>query len=443
MARAWIVDLWVKDATVTLPDGSTVKLSPTREQMRSIKSLPEHFRTAKWLKGKRWRVAWNEDTDNGPVQRAKLFAGKQEAEEFAAEMEDDIRMGRYIDPRQRERPFSEVAEKWLSSKASIKDSSWRRYRRELDNYVLPKWGKARLGSITREQIDAWVQELREGRAPHEFSTNKHVAKKKRKPGKMAPSYVQHVVGRTFGGTLRYAVREGWIGRDPLRHVELPRIEPSTEDHLPSLTYEEVEDVADEAMAVTGRRDDKALALTLCYCGLRIGEATALKVKDVDLAGLQLRVLRTWTVDKEGVRVLGTPKTWEKRWVPVPQFLADELKLLMQGREPEDYLFRSSRGGAINDRNWYNRVWLKVRDALGIAGKMSVHDLRHVAATLAIAAGADVKLVQQMLGHKDATETLNTYAHLWPSKVSEVTKLMADRRKRALEERGDADAEQAA
>lgn len=76
------------------------------------------------------------------------------------------------------------------------------------------------------------------------------------------------------------------------------------------------------------------------------------------------------------------------------------------------MFQSAQGEAINDRNWYNRVWTKARTAVDAASSYSVHDLRHVAATLAIGAAADVKLVQQMLGHKDATETLNTYAALW-------------------------------
>ncbi|MCW2286932.1 integrase [Leucobacter luti] len=61
----------------------------------------------------------------------------------------------------------------------------------------------------------------------------------------------------------------------------------------------------------------------------------------------------------------------------------------------------------------------------------MHDLRHVSATLAIGAGADVKLVQHMLGHKDANETLNTYAHLWPSKVGEVISLVEVRRQKAV------------
>jgi len=77
------------------------------------------------------------------------------------------------------------------------------------------------------------------------------------------------------------------------------------------------------------------------------------------------------------------------------------------------------------------VWLKVRTAVEEAASFSVHDLRHVAATLAIGAGADVKLVQQMLGDKDATETLNTYAALWDDRIDEVAKRVEKRRARAL------------
>lgn len=76
--------------------------------------------------------------------------------------------------------------------------------------------------------------------------------------------------------------------------------------------------------------------------------------------------------------------------------------------------------------------MNARKRTGLAAGLSVHDLRHVAATLAIGAGADVKLVQQMLGHKDATETLNTYAHLWPDRIQEVADLMETRREKALE-----------
>lgn len=431
MARAWIVDLWVKDARVEMPDGSVQKVTPTAAELKAIKSLPAHFRTAKYGRGKRWRLAWYEDQNGKQVQRAQLFTAKKDAELMQAELEDDIRMGRYVDPAKKSRTFREASEVWLASKKRLKPSSRRRYRRELTNYVLPKWGSTPVGAITREGIDEWVQQLMDGTAPFEFEANGENSVHKRVPGKMAHAYIQHVVGRTFGGTMRYVVAEGWIGRDPNNGVELPRIPARDKEALPSLNYPQVELLADRAGEFTGRDDDKVLALTLMYGGPRIGEATAFRVRNFQHKSRRIRVEQTWTVDEEGKRVLGEPKGWEKRWIPLPKFLADEINELVKNRKPDEFVFQSARGEAINDRNWYNRVWLKVRTAVDASASFSVHDLRHVAATLAIGAGADVKLVQQMLGHKDATETLNTYAALWGDKVDEVARKIEKRRAVAL------------
>lgn len=428
MARSWITDRWVKDAVVSMPDGSKTRMSPTSAQLRAIKTLPDHFRTAKFGKGSRWVVGWYEP---GGAQRQRVFARRTDAESFSASLEDDIRSDRYIDPSAREQNFAAVAEAWLASKSRIKDSTWRRYRRELDNYVLPMWGSRSVGSITRPQIDKWVQQLRDGTAPHVFDKNKHIKRVARTPVKMAPAYLGHIVRSTFGGALRYAVSESLIGRNPLAKVELPRDEGDIESDLPSLSFVDIEELVATAEELTGREVDGVLLQLLAYSGPRIGEATALKVKDLDSAGNRARVHRTWTVDRDGRRKLGPVKTWEKRWLPIPGFLMAQLERLADGRDGEDFLFTTVRGAAVDGSNWYNRVWLKVRLAAGLAGTLSVHDLRHVAATNAIAAGADVKLVQQMLGHKDATETLNTYAHLWPDRVAEVIAAVERRRSESL------------
>ena len=72
------------------------------------------------------------------------------------------------------------------------------------------------------------------------------------------------------------------------------------------------------------------------------------------------------MDKEGRRVLGDPKGWERRWVPLPKFLADEINELVKDREPAEHVFQSPRGESINDRNWYNRVWVKVRTVVPLS-----------------------------------------------------------------------------
>ncbi len=428
MSRAWVTDRWVKDATVTLPDGTTTKISPTAAQMKAMRSLPDHFRTTRFGTGNRWLVGWYEP---GRVQsRSKTFAKRADADAFAAEMEDDLRSGRYIDPAGRDRTFASTAEEWLKSKNRIKDSTWRRYRRELDNYVIPQWGHRKIGSITRPQIDSWVTQLRDGTAVHIFDVNEHIGKA-RTPVKMKPNYVKHVVAATFGGVLRYAMHEKWIGDNPLARVELPRDEGDIENDLPSLTYVQVDALAAAAEDITGREMDRVLTELLANSGPRIGEATALKIKDLELDAKRARVHRTWTTDRDGKRKLGPLKTWEKRWLPLAGHVVDGLERITANRDPEDYVFVTVRGAAVDGGNWYNRVWLKARRRVPAAATYSVHDLRHVAATNAIAAGADVKLVQQMLGHKDATETLNTYSHLWPSRVAEVVAKVEKRRRKAL------------
>ena len=428
MAKAWITDRWVKDAKVTMPDGTVTKISPTSAQMKSLKTLPEHFRTAKFGKGSRWIACW-QDPEVG--QRQRVFARRSDAESFIASIEDDIRSDRYIDPSARERTFEAAAEAWLSSKNRIKDSTWRRYRRELDNYVLPRWRTRAVGSITRPQLDAWIAQLREGSAPFEFDKTNHLKIVDRKPGPMSAAYVRHVVGATFGGALRYAIAEQWIGRNPLVNVEFPRDEGDIENDLPSLTYLQLDILASAVATVAGRQMDAVLLDLLAHSGPRIGEATSLKIKDLDLDQKRARIHRTWTVDRAGIRKLGPGKTWEKRWLPLADFVVDGLRAVTAGRDPEDFVFTTVRGAAIDGGNWYNRVWLKARRAVPAAANYSVHDLRHVAATNAIAAGADVKLVQLMLGHKDATETLNTYSHLWPNRVDEVIDAVERRRAKAL------------
>lgn len=428
MAKAWVEDRWIRDTTVTLPDGSTQRISPTSQQLKSLKTLPDHFKTAKFGNGSRWATRWYEVDGGAQKSRQKVFKKRTDAEAFAAELEDDIRTGRYVDPSHRERPFEEVADVWLSAKNRLKGSTVRRYERELRNYVLPKWTGVQIGSITRAHIDAWVKELMSGTAPYSFKSRSPTKIPKPKP--LAPAYIHHLVGVTFGGTIRYAVAEGWLSRDPLRNVELPR-DQSEEEDLPTLSFREVEDLATAASDFTGNDMDAILVKLLAYCGPRVGEATALRVNDLDFERGRARIRRTWTVDREGKRKTGPPKTWQRREVPLPGFMVSDLRELTAGMQEDAWVFQTVRGEAVNDRNWYNRVWKKIRTSQGIGERFALHDLRHVAATLSIAAGADVKLVQQMLGHKDATETLNTYSHLWPDKIAEVVDLVEERRKRAL------------
>ena len=410
MAKAWITDLWVKDAVATLPDGSTSRLSPTAAQLRSIGKLPEMFRSSKFGRGKRWQVCWHELVGGERKQRARSFDTKGEAAAFAAELEDSIRSGKYLDPSLERLPFREVAEAWLQTKTDIKDVTWRRYMLDLQRYVLPRWGEVAVGDIRRRDIETWISELIAGKAAHRFVRGE--------PGGLSALTVRHIVRLTFGSVLGYAVEHKLIAASPLVGVRLPKRQASEVAGLPVLTVEQLEEAATLCGERGGRDQYRILILLLGYVGLRIGEATALRVGDVDLTARRISVRRTWTLDKDGRSKLGTPKTGSARLVPVPPFLVDDIAGLCRRRAASEFVFRGRGGAAVGGKNFYNRIWKPVRRELGIE-HITVHDLRHTAASLAIKAGADVLIVQRMLGHADATETLNTYSHMFPDKLDEV------------------------
>ena len=121
-------------------------------------------------------------------------------------------------------------------------------------------------------------------------------------------------------------------------------------------------------------------------------------------------------------VWGTPKSHQRREVSIPSFLVDDLADRMAGREPDDLVF----GGIRNDQplrvSTFRSAFSAAAASIGVPD-LHPHQLRHTAASLAIASGADVKVVQKMLGHASATMTLDTYGHLFEDRLDEVAAAM--------------------
>ena len=164
---------------------------------------------------------------------------------------------------------------------------------------------------------------------------------------------------------------------------------------------------------------------------------ALRAQDFDMLRRRVNVSRS--VTESGGLVWSTPKTWERRSVPFPAGLADELAALMVGKGRDDLVFGHQRGGVLRNSNWRARVFepavLAVQAAVieqrakevAATGQASTpefptttpHDLRHTAASLAISVGANVKAVQRMLGHAKASMTLDVYADLFDDDLDDV------------------------
>ena len=354
----------------------------------------------------RFRVRWYDPNGN---ERMLTFLKKVDAETKRTELESKLGDGSYRDPAAGRTKMADLAEAWLASKVDLRRSSWSRYRGVLDFHILPRWGTTSVARVSHEDIVKWLADLMADSV---------------KTGKpLSPSTIRKIYV-VLKGVLGYAVRTMKIANNPAIGVPLPRYTPTEHIYLNNL---QVEGLADSCGPY------RTLILFLGYTGVRWGEATAVQIKHVDLKQRRVRIAQAWGYEKGKLYLESSTKNHERRSVPIPAFLVKELEATMTGRKQEDYLFTAPMGGTLMLRNFMRRHFAAAVITAGLDGLgVTLHKLRHTAASLAIASGADVKVVQTMLGHKTATLTLDTYGHLWPDRLDEVSDRLDVQRAKALE-----------
>jgi integrase/recombinase XerD len=225
------------------------------------------------------------------------------------------------------------------------------------------------------------------------------------PG-LAPSSLRRRAA-ALKGFYRFAYGEGLIGVDIAAHLDLPR--PSR--LLPeTLTVEETERLLEAALDVR----DRALLELLYAAGLRISEAINLDREDLH-------------VDGAFVRVIG--KGDKERLVPVGEIALDWLTRWIDGRRATlvaihhvapirgGPLFLGDRGGRLARQ----QAWAAVKRAAagaGLTDRVSPHTLRHSFATHLLEGGADLRVVQELLGHASISTT-QLYTHLTGERIRDV------------------------
>jgi integrase len=185
--------------------------------------------------------------------------------------------------------------------------------------------------------------------------------------------------RVLSLALTAAVRDGRLVRNVAEGVPLPRVVATPKRFL---THDQVQALA-EACAPYG-----TLIRVLAYAGLRWGELVALTTRRIDLARRRIEVVEAIT-EVHGRVVVGTTKTCQRRSVPIPRFLADELADHLTGKAHGDLVFTAPEGGVLRNTNFRPRFFDPAAEKVGLLG-LTPHELRHTAASLAIAAGANAK-----------------------------------------------------
>ena len=198
---------------------------------------------------------------------------------------------------------------------------------------------------------------------------------------------------------RFLDAEGQLVQNPCDKLTTPKINP----YLPTvLSVEEVLRILDsvDLSQPEGHRDRCILEI-LYSCGLRVSELVGLKISDI-------------FPDEQFIRVFG--KGSKQRLVPIGQPALQAIRLYRQQRDAgpvqkaaEDILFLNHRGGKLSRVAVFNIVKEQARIA-GITKEISPHTFRHSFATHLVENGADLRVVQQMLGHESILTT-EIYTHI--------------------------------
>ena len=206
---------------------------------------------------------------------------------------------------------------------------------------------------------------------------------------------------------RWAVREGLVAEDPTLRIESPRQGRPLPKSLSEADVERLLDAPDLDQPIEFR--DRTMLELLYACGLRVSELVSLRV---DQVGFNQGI----------VRVLG--KGGKERLVPMGEEALDWLQRYMQGARfdllrgrASDVLFPSNRTRAMTRQTFWYRIKIYGERA-DIKGQLSPHTLRHAFATHLLNHGADLRVVQMLLGHSDLSTT-QIYTHVARQRMQEL------------------------
>lgn len=282
--------------------------------------------------------------------------------------------------------LDEWAGRYVEQLTGVTSGTRAEYRRLYARTWSPLIGARRLDELDRPDVAGAVNRLAERLAHHSLA-NAH---------------------GLLSAMLAAAVEAGHAPANPCRRLRLPRAGEHERRDMECLSHQEMADLLD----VLPQRW-RPLVLTLVGTGLRWGEATALRVGDVDVEAATVQVVRARKRVPGGWEI-GPPKTRRsRRTVTLPGEVLAALTPLLADRKRGDLLFTAPGGGPVHGGNFRARVWSPAVERAGLSRRPRVHDLRHTHASWLVAAGVPLPVIQRRLGHESITTTIDVYGHLLP------------------------------
>lgn len=340
-----------------------------------------------------WRARYR---DQAGREHAKHFSRKVDAQRWLDEVTTAVVTGTYVDPKTARTTVEEWCASWLAGYGTRRASTVRQGRVHVAR-IVAEFGPRRLGDVRPSHVKAWTAKLKAEGA--------------------ADSYVYALHAR-LAQIMADAVHDGVIPRSPCSR----RTSPGAGQQRPYVATE----TQLWALVDTVPENLRSAVLLAAFAGLRVAEVCGLRVLDVDFMRGVINPAVQYPAEPLKTAISRTS-------VPIPQPLALELADGVGGRK---WIVETSVGEQVGP--WQldravraARTALKARAedaeqqpkakaadveaarARALPEGFRFHDLRHFYASLLIASGGDVKVVQARLRHASAKTTLDTYAHLWP------------------------------
>lgn len=351
--RAGVEDLWHK--TIRDPDGTSEK-------------VPSKL----YGKGKRWRARYVDDSGDEHTRR---FERKADAKTWLDGQTAALVQGTHIAPRDAKLTVAQWCDEWLKGYAVHRDSTVRQAKTHIAQ-IKSQFGELPLAAVRPSHVKEWVANL--------------------KVRGFEASYVYALHSR-LSQILGDAVLDGLLARNPCSKRTSP---PAGKQKVYCATTEQVWALYD-AMP-----DHVRPAVLLgAFVGLRVAEVSGLRVSDVDFTRGIVHPHQQWPA-----KPLKTPGS--EAPIPIPNDLALMLAAAVKKR-PGERVVSNDIGEPVPP--W--QIERALRDARptidGLPEEFGFQDLRHYLASLLIANGANIKVVQARMRHATAKTTLDTYGHLWP------------------------------
>jgi integrase len=344
-------------------------------------------------KGPKYRYLYGKTRQTVAEKLTKAMAERDSGLVFDA---GSLTMGAYLD-------------QWLSNSVqhTVRLRTWERYEQIARVHIKPALGRIKLKNLTPSHVRGLYREKLDSG--------------------LSPRMVQYI-HTTLHKALKDAVADGLIPRNAASAVKAPR--PKKKEIKPLSA-----DQAHTFLELARGNRFEALYVLAVHCGIRKGELLGLKWEDVDLDARTLAVRRTLSEPKTGHR-FEAPKNGKARSIKLTAGAVEALKrhrkrqleerLRLAGLwEDHELVFPNSIGKPMNASNLNARSFKPLLEKAGLPKSVRLHDLRHTCATLLLAKSVHLKIVQELLGHANISQTMDTYAHVLPNMQGEAATAMQE------------------